>query len=91
MLLHASTLSEDFSYSLVPVSDPTTLGSVVKVIGLQKKRRENGELVKKSPTGQYTYSQDVVTTPTKRRVGGIYFTASRKSTTTSPKPLTDKP
>ena len=29
--------------------------------------------------------------PTRRRVGDIFCTASRRSTTTSPEPLTDKP
>ena len=52
---------------------------------------ENGESVKKSPTGQYTYRQEVVTTPTRCRVGDIYCMASRRSTTTSTKLLTDKP
>ena len=35
-----------------PVSDPTTLWLALKVI---EKRHEDGELVKKSPTGQYSY------------------------------------
>ena len=43
-----------------------------------------------SLTVRYTYRQDVATTPTRRRIGDIYCTASRRSTT-SPKPLTDKP
>ena len=50
---------------------------------------ENTESVKKSPTGQYT-GQEVVTTLTRCRVGDIYCMASRRSTTTSTKLLTDK-
>ena len=37
-----------------PVTNPMTLGWVVNVMGLSKKGRENGESVKKSPTGCYT-------------------------------------
>ena len=45
----------------------------------------------KSPTGRYNYRQAVMTFPTRRRVGDVFYTASHRSTTTSPKPLTDKP
>ena len=45
----------------------------------------------KSPTGRYTYRQAVITFPTRRRVGDVFCMASRRSTTVSPKPLTDKP
>ena len=53
-----------------PVTDPTTLGSVAKVVGSLQKV--------------------VLAVTTRRRVGGVFCTASRRSTTTSPKPLTDK-
>ena len=43
----------------------------------------------KSPTGQYTYRQDVMTFPTRHRVGDVYCTASCRSTMTSPKLLTN--
>ena len=56
-----------------------------------EKRSENAESVMKSPTGRYTYRQDVMTFLTRRKAGDVYCTASRRSTTTSPKPLTDKP
>ena len=74
-----------------PVTDPMTLGSVVKVIGSWQKWGENAESVKKSPTGQYTYRQDMMAITTRRRVRDVFCMASRRSTTTSPKPLTDKP
>ena len=74
-----------------PVTDPTTLGWVAKVVGSWEKARENAELVMKSPTGQYSYRQDVMAITTRRRVGDVFCTASHRSTTTSPKPLTDKP
>ena len=45
----------------------------------------------KTPTGCYSYTQDVMTTPTGRRVGYIFCTASHRSSTKSPEPLTDKP
>ena len=45
----------------------------------------------KSPTGRYSYRQAVMTFPTRCRVGDVFYTASRRSSTTSPKPLTDKP
>ena len=44
-----------------------------------------------SPTEWYTYRQDVVTTPTRRRVWEVYCMAGRRRTMTSPKPLKDKP
>ena len=78
-----------------PVTDPTTLGSVVKVLGSYKKGCENGESVKKSLTGHYSYREDVMTTLTGRRVGDIYCTASSRSSMTSPNrqaaSQTDKP
>ena len=43
-----------------------------------------------SPTGWYTYRQDVVTTPTRCRVGDVYCMASCRNTMTSPKLLKDK-
>ena len=43
------------------------------------------------PTGRYTYRQVVMAIPTRCRVGDVFCTASRRSTTTSPKPLIDKP
>ena len=52
---------------------------------------ENAGSVMKSPTGRYNYRQAVMTFPTRRRVGDVFCTASRRSITTSPKPLTDKP
>ena len=73
------------------VTNPMTLGSVAKVIGSWKKACENAESVIKSPTGRYSYRQDVMSIPTRRRVGYVFCTASRKTTITSPKPLTDKP
>ena len=75
-------------------ADPTSLGSATKVRGSGTKfTKKAGKywVSCTSPTGQYTSRQDMVTTPTRRRVGDIYCTASRRSTTTSPKPLTDKP
>ena len=45
----------------------------------------------KSPTGRYNYRQAIMTFPTRRWVGDFFYTASRRSTTTSPKSLTDKP
>ena len=75
-----------------PVTDPTTLLLVAKSCRvIEKKRRENAESLMKSPTGWYTYRQDVMTFPRRCRVGDVYCTASRCSTTTSPKLLTDKP
>ena len=73
-----------------PVTDPTTLGSVAKVVGSWEKGHENGVLVMKSPTGWYSYRQDVMAI-TRCRVGDVFYMASRRSTTTSLKPLTDKP
>ena len=40
---------------------------------------------------RYNYRQAVMTFPTRRRFGDVFYTASRRSITTSPKPLTDKP
>ena len=68
----------------------TTLGPVVKVVGSWEKGRKNAESVMKSPAGQYSYRQDVMSIPTRHRFGDIFCMASRRSTTTSPKPLTDK-
>ena len=73
------------------MTDPTTLGLVTKVVGSWEKARENAESVKKSMTGQYSYRQDVMSIPTRRRVGDVFCTASCRTTMTSPKPLTDKP
>ena len=56
-----------------------------------EKRRETDESVLKSPTGWYSYRQDVMTFPTRCRVRDVYCTVSRRSMTTSRKPLTDKP
>ena len=58
--------------------------------GYMQHHLHHDELVKKSLTVRYTYRQDV-TTPTRHRVGDVYCTASRRSTTTSTKLLTDKP
>ena len=66
-----------------PVTDPTTLGSVAKIVGSWS--------VMKSTTGRYSYRQVVIAIMTRRRVGDIFCKASRRSITTSPKPLTDKP
>ena len=74
-----------------PVTDSTTLGLVAKVVGSWEKAHGNAELVMKSPTGRYCYKQDVMSIPTRHRVGDVFCMASRRSTTTSPKPLTDKP
>ena len=38
-----------------------------------------------------SYEIPVISIPTRRRVGDIFCMASRRSTMTSPKPLTDKP
>ena len=38
-----------------PATNPTTLGSVAKVVGSCEKGRENAESVMKSPTGRYSY------------------------------------
>ena len=58
--------------------------------GIVEKRCKNAESVKKSPTGWYIYRQDVVTTLIRRRVRDVYCTSCRRSTTTSPKLLTEK-
>ena len=67
-----------------------TQGLVVKVIWSWEKGRENAESVMKSPTGQYSYRQDVMSIPTRRRVRDVFCTPSRRSSMTSPKSLTDK-
>ena len=69
-------------------ADPTTLGLATKVRGSRTKIHKKGQENTGSVAGWYTYRQDVVTTPTRRRVGDIYCTASRRRTTTSSKPLT---
>ena len=74
-----------------PVTDPRTLESVAKVIGSWEKASENAESVMKSTTGRYSYRQDVMSIPTRHRVVDVFCTSSRRTTTTSPKPLTDKP
>ena len=74
-----------------PATNPTTLGLVAKVIELWEKARENAESVMKSPTGQYSYRQDVNPIPTRRRIGDVLYMASRRGCATSLKPLTDKP
>ena len=74
-----------------PITDPTTLGSVAKVIGSWEKARKNAELVMKSPTGRYSYRQIIMAITTRCRVRDVFCTASRRSIMTSPKPLTDKP
>ena len=76
---------------LMQVFHPMTLGSVAKVVGSWEKARENAESVMKSPTGRYSYRQDVMTFQTRHRHGDIIYMAIRKITMTSPKPLTDKP
>ena len=72
-----------------------TLGSATKVRGsgtkIHKKKVGKYWVSCTSPTGRYTYRQDVVPTPRRRRVGDVHCTASRRSTMTSPKPPTDKP
>ena len=65
-----------------------TLGSVAKVVGSWEKGCENAESVMKSPTGWYSYRQDVMNIPTRRRIGDVFCTASHRSAMTSPKPLT---
>ena len=52
---------------------------------------KRSESVMTSPTGRFTYRQDVMAFPRRCRVGDVYCMASRRSATTSPKPLTDKP
>ena len=49
-----------------------TLGSVVKVVGSCEKGQENAESVMKSPTGQNNYRQDVMSIPTRCRVGMFF-------------------
>ena len=73
-----------------PVTDPTTLGLVAKVIGSCEKARKNAESVMKSTTGRYSYRHDVMSILTRCRVGDVFCMASCKSTMTSPKLLTDK-
>ena len=45
----------------------------------------------KSTTGRYSYRQVVMAIMTRRRDGDVFGKASRRSFTTNPKPLTDKP
>ena len=45
----------------------------------------------KSPTGQYSYRQAIMTFQTRCRVRDVFYMVSHRSTVTSPKPLTDKP
>ena len=45
----------------------------------------------KSPTGRYTYRQEVMAIPTRCRVEDAFCTASHRSTTTNRELLTDKP
>ena len=59
--------------------------------GIVEKRHKKAELVKNSPTGHHTYRQDVVIILTRHRVSGVYWMASRRTTMTSPKPLTENP
>ena len=55
---------------------PTTLGSVVKVVGSWEKGSENAESVKKSPTGRYSYRQDIMAITTRRMVGDVSRSAT---------------
>ena len=71
--------------------DPTILGSVAKVVGSWEKGRKNAESVMKSTTGRYSYRQDMMSILTRHRIGEVFCTVSHRTTTTSPKPLTDKP
>ena len=76
---------------IISLTQTKTLGSATKFGGRDKnpqKRAGKYWVSCTSPTGRYTYRQDVVTTQTRRRVGDVYCTASRRSTTTSPKPQT---
>ena len=61
----------------------------MKVVGSWEKGHKNAESVMKSPTGPYRL--DVMSIPSRREVGDVSCTASRRSATTSPKPLGDKP
>ena len=45
----------------------------------------------KSQTRWYSSQQNVVTTPTRHRVGNVFCMISRRCRTTSPKHLADKP
>ena len=56
-----------------PVTDPTTIGLVAKVIGSWAKGRENAESVIKSPTGWYSYRQVVMAITTRCRVRDIFW------------------
>ena len=64
---------------------------VAKVVGSWEKGRKNAESIMKSPIGRYSNRQDVISIPTRRRVRDVFCMASRRSTMTSPKPITDKP
>ena len=90
-LIKYLTLLCNISTGTDPVTDPTTLGSFAKVVESGEKAQENGGSVMKSPTGRQSYRQVVMALPTSRRVGNIFCTASRRTSTTSRKPLTDKP
>ena len=70
---------------------PTALGSVVKVIGLREKRPKNAKSVMKSPTGRYSYRQDVMAITKTRKVRDVFCMASRRSAMTCPESLTNKP
>ena len=63
------------------------IGYKSRVVG---KSVRNAESVMKSTTGPYSYRQDVMSIPTSHRVGHVFCMASLRTTTTSPKPLTDK-
>ena len=73
-----------------PVTHPMTLGSVAKVVASWENASKNAESVMKSMTGWYSYRQVVMSIPTRHRVGDVFCMAIRRSTTGSPKPLTDK-
>ena len=63
-----------------PATDPTTLGSVAKVVGSWGKWRKNAELVMKFPTGWYRYRQDLMSILTRRRVGDFFCTMTNRIT-----------
>ena len=56
-----------------------------------EKRHKNGESVVKSPTGRWSYRQVVMAILTSSMVGNLLCMASRRTSRTSPKSLTDKP
>ena len=49
-----------------------TLGSVAKFVGSWEKGPENAESVMKSSTGRYNYRQDVMSIPTRCKVGMFF-------------------